>query len=170
MHIKLIIGIGNPGKEYENTYHNVGILFVNHLKKSLVKQALIDAKLAMLCSDEYMNNSGIFVAKMLKKENVRPLELLIAHDDSDIEIGKYKFASPGRGAAGHHGIQSIQEHLKTDGFWRLRIGIRQPISASKKRAKAGDFVLRPISKKDYELLMDAMDKAIMELIRDEYSS
>lgn len=132
--IKLIIGLGNPDKQYENTYHNVGHLFVDKLTT--------DDKRLTTKSDVYMNESGKFVAKAAKKTSAKPEEILIAHDDSDLEIGKYKIDF-GRGAAGHHGIESIQQHLKTNDFWRVRIGIRP--ANEEVRQKAEEFVLKKIS-------------------------
>ncbi len=139
---RLIIGLGNPGKKYAKTYHNVGFLAADYLSKS---QAA-DAKYRVLKSVVYMNQSGLFVTKALKKTGIKPKEILIAHDDSDIELGKYKF-SFGRGSAGHKGVESIIQSLGTKSFWRLRIGIRK---ITKK--KADEFVLKKITKKDLKTL------------------
>lgn len=150
---KLIIGLGNPEKKYENTYHNVGHLFVDYLAGEALK------------SDEYMNESGKYVAKMVKKFGVKPEELLIVHDDSDIEIGNYKITPPGHGAAGHHGVESIQQHLKTNDFSRLRIGIRPKQAEGEARMKALDFVLKKISPADKKLLEKAFEEARAELTK-----
>ncbi len=160
MNIKLVIGLGNPGVEYAGTYHNVGFLFIDYLK-DLQKNRMIDAGLSLLSSKAYVNDSGKFVVKELKRTGAKPEELLVVHDDSDIEIGKYKLvpASSGRGAAGHHGIENIQEALKPNNFSRLRIGIRYPTPHSEHRMRAGEFVLSPISKENHVLLMDAFKKA-----------
>ncbi len=136
---KLIIGLGNPDKKYENTYHNVGHMLADYLSGEAMK------------SDTYMNESGRSVAKAMKKFGVKPENLLIVHDDSDIELGKYKF-SFGRGAAGHHGVENIQATLKTNNFWRLRIGIRPAQKESGTRKKAEEFVLKKISPADKKLL------------------
>src|SRR3989304_10055340 len=151
--IKLIIGLGNPDKEYENTYHNVGFLFVDYLEKN---RPISTFQFLISKSTEYMNNSGKFVAKEMKKVGAKPEEILIAHDDSDLEIGKYKIDF-GRGAAGHHGIESIQQNLKTNDFWRLRIGTRPLASEAlakegAERLKAGDFGLKKISTADLATL------------------
>ncbi|MEK7114725.1 MAG: aminoacyl-tRNA hydrolase, partial [Patescibacteria group bacterium] len=114
---RLIIGLGNPGKEYEKTYHNAGFLFVDYL----INSQLPITNYKLLKTDVYMNQSGNFVKKTLKKYKIKPEEILIVHDDSDIELGKYKI-SFGRGSAGHNGVQSIIDALKTKNFWRLRIG------------------------------------------------
>ncbi|TSC83099.1 MAG: peptidyl-tRNA hydrolase, PTH1 family [Parcubacteria group bacterium Gr01-1014_19] len=144
--IKLIIGLGNPDSEYKNTYHNTGFLFIDYLEKN---PSVSSIKYQVLRSNEYMNKSGGFVAKAIKKIGSKPEEVLITHDDSDLEIGKYKIDF-GRGAAGHHGIESIQQHLKTNDFWRLRIGIRP--AGEVVRQKAEEFVLKKISAADMATL------------------
>ena len=114
-----------------------------------------------------MNQSGLFVAKASKKYGVKPDQIMIIHDDSDIELGKYK-VSFARGSAGHRGVQSIIDALASKNFWRLRIGIRKAsrtkaglpadlsakasATAEARQAKAGEFVLRKINKKDLETL------------------
>lgn len=142
---KLIIGLGNPGKKYENTYHNVGFLAIdylaeNHPISNFPACADLPARNAqagasagrqfpiskLLKSNVYMNESGRFVKEALKKYGIKPETLLIIHDDSDIYLGDYKI-SCGRGAAGHHGVENIINSLKTQDFCRVRIGIR-PIS------------------------------------------
>ncbi len=150
---KLIIGLGNPDKKYENTYHNVGHLFVDYLAGEALK------------SDEFMNESGKYVAKAVKKFGVKPEELLVVHDDSDIEIGKYKLTPPGHGSAGHHGIESIEQHLKTNNFWRLRIGIRPKQKEGEERMKALDFVLKKISLENKKILETVFEEAKKELAK-----
>lgn len=145
--IKLVIGLGNPDKQYENTYHNVGHLFIDQLTT--------DDKRLTTKTDVYMNESGKFVAKAAKKIGAKPEEILIAHDDSDLEIGKYKIDF-GRGAAGHHGIESIQQHLKTNDFWRVRIGIRP--ANEEVRQKAEEFVLKKISAADMATLKKVFEE------------
>ena len=167
---RLIIGLGNPGKEYEKTYHNAGFLFIQYLmdKKPANSEFRIQNS-ELLKSDVYMNESGKFVAKILKKHGVKPKEILIVHDDSDIELGKYK-VSFGRGSAGHRGIDSIIKSLGTKNFWRLRIGIRRRNTqkdtqnyAEKQRRvisqrKASEIVLKKISKHDLEILEKVFEK------------
>ncbi|OHB18048.1 MAG: hypothetical protein A2749_02245 [Parcubacteria group bacterium RIFCSPHIGHO2_01_FULL_45_26] len=156
--IKLIIGLGNPDKKYENTYHNVGILFIDYLRE---KHPEIHEILHIIKSEHFMNNSGSFVIKSMKRYNVNPEKLLIVHDDSDLVIGKFKLDF-GRGAAGHHGIESIQQHLKTNDFWRLRIGIR-PTDDKIERIKAGDFVLKKISAKNKAIIERVFAEAAIKL-------
>jgi PTH1 family peptidyl-tRNA hydrolase len=144
---KLIIGLGNPGKEYEKTYHNVGFWAIDFLAKNPLFARLLK-------SNSYMNHSGFFVAKASKKYGAKPDQILIIHDDSDIELGKYK-VSFGRGSAGHRGVESTIKSLGTKNFWRLRIGIRRKVKSEKrkeKREKASEMVLKKINKKDLEIL------------------
>ncbi|MFA5098653.1 MAG: aminoacyl-tRNA hydrolase [Candidatus Paceibacterota bacterium] len=136
---RLIIGLGNPDKEYERTYHNVGFLTVDFLAKNLPASKLVK-------SEVFMNESGSFVRKTAKQKNAKPEDLLIIHDDSDIKMGEYKL-SFGRSSAGHRGVQSVIDSLKTKNFWRLRIGIRK-----NKKQKAMEIVLKKISKADMETL------------------
>ena len=138
--IRLIIGLGNPDKKYGKTYHNIGVLFIEYLAEN----GYADAELVK--SNAFMNQSGPMVAKLLRKSGVKPKEILVAHDDSDIELGKYKVCF-GRGSAGHKGVESIINSLSTKNFWRLRIGI-----GKKPKAKAEELVLKKIGKNDWEIL------------------
>ncbi|MBI4991745.1 MAG: peptidyl-tRNA hydrolase [Candidatus Harrisonbacteria bacterium] len=148
---KLIIGLGNPDPEYQNTYHNVGHLFADFLESQAS-----NVRCRVLKSDVYMNESGTFVKKALKKYRTKPEELLIVHDDSDITLGNNKLAF-GRGAAGHHGIENIMATLKTNNFWRIRIGIRP--AKEKIRQKAEKFVLKKITTADKKILESVFQKA-----------
>ncbi|MBU6141752.1 aminoacyl-tRNA hydrolase [Patescibacteria group bacterium] len=159
---KLIVGLGNPGPDYANTYHNVGALAVDHLieetrpltlKKNVSKkfQYAADGNIIFIKPLTYMNESGVAVKNALKQFKATPEEILVIHDDSDITIGEYKLSYE-RGAGGHKGIESIIQHLKTKKFWRLRIGIRPPAIAGTPRKKAEEFVLKRISAAHRRLL------------------
>jgi PTH1 family peptidyl-tRNA hydrolase len=160
---KLIVGLGNPDKKYANTYHNAGFLFLDYLAKN---QQISNFQFPIIKSEVYMNESGRFVAKVLKKHNVKPENLLIVHDDSDLTLGNYKL-SFGQSAAGHHGVESIQTTLKTKNFWRLRIGIRPSAAAAlakgNRRLKAGEFVLKKISTEHQKLLKEVFEKAALKI-------
>ena len=141
--VKILFGLGNPGIEYENTYHNAGSLLAEYL------EGKIGIKVIDMAHDRlmpvFMNESGIAIKKHIRKMGAKPEEILVLHDDSDIELGKYKY-SYGIGSAGHRGIQSIIDVLGTKDFHRIRIGIR------KKPGKALDFVLKKMHKGDKETL------------------
>ena len=155
--IRLIIGLGNPDHHYENTYHNVGFLFVKYL------ESLPSNSPPSLKSTVFMNESGSFVSRIVKKQGVAPQNLLIIHDDSDISLGDFKF-SFGSGTAGHKGVASVASALDTKDFWRLRIGIRSKPNFIKRslgiRPKAGDFVLKKINTRDKKTLTEVFEKII----------
>ena len=133
--IQALIGLGNEGKEYEQTYHNVGS-FVARRLATLSERAERPMKLYSISG--FMNNSGQPVQKWLKLNNIQTDQFLVIHDDSDLPVGSYRL-SRGGGSAGHKGIESLVAHLGTPDFWRLRIGVRNP--DEQVRQKAGDFVL-----------------------------
>lgn len=149
--MKLIIGLGNPGKKYQNTRHNIGWMILDFLaeknkwsesknNKSLYTHTEINNQEVELVKPlTFMNNSGVAVAKIIKKHNLNPAEdLIVIHDDLDITLGEYKVQKD-RGPAGHNGVKSIIEHLGTKDFTRIRVGV-----AKENRDHMGDtakFVL-----------------------------
>lgn len=116
----VIIGLGNPGKKYLNNRHNVGHMFMNFLISKLAGSQVSGLKLAK--TDDFMNLSGIFVKKFIRNSGSDPKNLIIVHDDLDIPLGKFhiQFAS---GPQLHNGLESIEQHLKTKDFYRIRIGV-----------------------------------------------
>lgn len=169
--IRLIVGLGNVGSAYNDTYHNVGFTIVNyfsnyvgiHFQKQRRTLSLVGnyANFFFAKPTTMMNNSGNAVARLLKKYNVTPRELLVIHDDSDIILGSYKIER-GRGSAGHHGIDSIINTLRSSVFWRARIGIR-PFQKTEARLRAGDFVLKKMKRAD-SALINSTGKALAEII------
>lgn len=162
----IIVGLGNPGEEYKNTYHNAGWLALEYLKNELgtdgaeVKsgkwntfsywELTTDGKKYILAfPNTFMNLSGSAVKEALKVFNTNIEDLVVVHDDSDLLLGEVKGAF-GAGAAGHNGVASIIETLKTKDFYRIRIGIRNPDEIDRKKAE--DFVLKTIKKSDLEKL------------------
>lgn len=157
---KIILGLGNPGEKYANTYHNAGRRFLDFLADRIKADGcwkstktggfefLKDGSLILIKPLGFMNESGKTAASALKYFNAAPENLIVVHDDSDIDLGLYKF-SKNRGSAGHKGTQSIIDALKSKTFSRIRIGIR---GIEERKSKAGDFVLNKISKKDEALL------------------
>lgn len=152
--LELVIGLGNPGQEYENTYHNVGYLFVDFLKYQLS-----EVPFKLLKTTCYMNLSGEFVRKNLRDKS-KTNTLLIIHDDSDQLLGHYKITSTGS-SGGHNGIQNIIDQIKTENFYRLKIGIRNPEESVRK--KASDFVLNKISLGDQAVLANVFEKALEDI-------
>ncbi|MDD5430813.1 MAG: aminoacyl-tRNA hydrolase [Candidatus Pacebacteria bacterium] len=173
MTFKHVIGLGNPDPKYKNTYHNAGFMAIDFLTKNAETnwQKASTGNFEFLKIDDvifiktltFMNESGKAVKSSVKYFKIKPEEILIIHDDSDIFLGNYKI-SYDSGAAGHHGIESVQKELKTKNFWRLRIGIRpQPKSATAKRLKAELFVLKkiiPANKKTLEKVFEDISPKI----------
>jgi PTH1 family peptidyl-tRNA hydrolase len=114
-----MVGLGNPGKKYQNNRHNVGQMFVNYLNEKL---KIKNEELKIAKTDCFMNVSGVFVKKLTSHYSLSTSHLIIAHDDLDIPLGKFhiQFAS---GPQLHNGLDSIEQHLKTKDFWRIRIGV-----------------------------------------------
>lgn len=160
----LIFGLGNPTREYEDTYHNAGLLALGYLqnRQELERHAKTTGqdsfwyrkydKLILSAANPafFMNESGTPVREALSFFKLKPERLIVLHDDSDLYIGELKMEF-GRGAAGHHGVESVIKELGTKEFWRGRIGIRPP--EEERRKKAGEFVLKKISAAD-KLLLD----------------
>lgn len=133
----LVAGLGNPGKEYERTRHNVGWLVVDELARRhrgsfrskfsgrLAEVRVGEARLALLKPETYMNESGRSIAPAARFFKAGPETLLVVHDDVDLDPGRLQ-ARAGGGLAGHNGLRSIAQHLKTQEFLRLRIGIGRP--------------------------------------------
>lgn len=137
--LKLIVGLGNPGKEYQTTYHNIGFIFLDLLEKKY-------PDLKYLKPENYMNNSGQEVAKTANYFKISPENILVVHDDLDIPLGEYRLQFD-KSSAGHNGIKSIIESLQTQAFWRLRIGIGKP-----QNIPPESYVLQKITTKNMVVL------------------
>ena len=142
--MKIIVGLGNPGREYENTRHNTGFLVLEKLKNRLIKFQIPNSNQpqsskfqfskrfgAEVCQkgdvllvkpQTYMNESGKSVAAILRFYKVDPKDLWVVHDDLDIVFGDYKIHF-GRGPKIHNGVNDIEERLGTEEFWRVRVGV-----------------------------------------------
>lgn len=113
-----IIGLGNPGEKYRNNRHNVGHLFVDYIKQ----EKPIDNQIKIFKTDCFMNQSGIFIKKLVRNLKLEISNLIVAHDDLDIPLGKFKIQK-GTGPQLHNGIESVENSLKAKDFWRIRIGV-----------------------------------------------
>jgi len=166
--MKLLVGLGNPGKEYENTRHNIGWmvldLLANEEKWQESKKAhafyIKKENFEMIKPTTFMNNSGLAVAYAMKKNNVGPENIIVVHDDKDLQLGEYKIQKD-RGSAGHNGVQSIIDHLGTRNFTRVRIGIAR----EDKRAMGdtADFVLNKFSKEEKQIAEKIISTAAEEI-------
>ena len=160
----VILGIGNPGDEYRETYHNVGHLFVDFLAEKYSGDFKVPSKksfsllkgerVTLAHSLLYMNGSGKASKELLSYIKKDPKDLVVAHDDSDITIGSWKITFDQR-SAGHKGVESIIHLLKSQKFWRIKIGIRP--KQEHRRKKAEEFVLKKITTEDRRLLKETFE-------------
>jgi peptidyl-tRNA hydrolase, PTH1 family len=146
----LVAGLGNPGREYERTRHNVGWLVVDELARrhggsfrskfsgQLAETRVDDLRLALLKPETYMNESGRSLGAAARFFKVDPAELLVVHDDVDLEPERFQ-ARLGGGLAGHNGLRSIAQSLGTNDFLRLRLGVGRPGRGD--RRSVSDYVL-----------------------------
>jgi peptidyl-tRNA hydrolase, PTH1 family len=169
----LIVGLGNPGEEYEKTRHNAGFMALDEFQKehgfpefklskkysSLISEGFLGLTKVILAKPQtFMNNSGKAVASLAKLSFGKlslAKELFVVHDDIDIPLGKIKI-SKGSGSAGHKGVDSIIQALGTKAFTRVRIGI-QP--AEGKPENVEEFVLQRFKKEKLPLLQNAIQQA-----------
>jgi PTH1 family peptidyl-tRNA hydrolase len=168
MPIKLIVGLGNPGKKYESTRHNAGFWLVERLaaqhRLTLRKEPRFHALVAkldtasghawLLLPQTWMNESGSAVGAIAQFHKIAADEILVAHDELDLPPGGVKIKQGG-GHAGHNGLRDIIEKLGAPDFWRLRIGIGHPRDLAASEQEVVDFVLHPPRKEEREL-MDAV--------------
>ena len=145
----LVVGLGNPGKKYEKTRHNVGFMVIDELKK---KELTNNIKL--LKPETFMNSSGIAVSNLMNFYKIKPENLWVIHDDIDILIGKIRI-SKNRGAGGHKGIQSIIKEIGTKDFQRIRIGI---CPLKDKPEYLEKFVLQKFFKSEEKILNEVIEK------------
>lgn len=148
--MKTIIGIGNPGKKYSLTRHNAGIMLCEFLKTSDFK---------VLTSDKFMNTSGEFVHAQVNYFNLDLDNLYIAHDDLDLRLGGYKITK--KAPKVHNGINSINEALNSEDYWKIRIGIdnRDPLN----RTLGEDYVLDNFESHELKVLETVFEEIKKEL-------
>ncbi len=153
----LVAGLGNPGREYERTRHNVGWLVLDELARrhdgswrskfsgSLAEVRLGDLRLGLLKPETYMNDSGTSVGAAARFFKVDPDYLLVVHDDVDLDPGRLQ-ARAGGGLAGHNGLRSLAQHLGSQEFERLRIGVGRPGRGDQR--SVSDWVLSGFTPED----------------------
>lgn len=168
----LIVGLGNPGAEFEGTRHNIGAdcvtAFAEHHGSSMSKgkeRALVagvmvgDLRVAVAVPQTFMNNSGESVRLLARRFGIETGDqLVIVHDELDLDMGRLKLKQGG-GMAGHNGLKSVTQHVGTTDFARLRIGVGKPPPSMAGR----DWVLRRPSKSDQKVLSAAVDDGVAAL-------
>jgi PTH1 family peptidyl-tRNA hydrolase len=173
MPIKLIVGLGNPGKKYESTRHNAGFWLVERLaaqhRLTLRKEPKFHGLLAkldtaaghawLLLPQTWMNESGSAVGALAQFHKIAADEILVAHDELDLPPGGVKIKQGG-GHAGHNGLRDIIEKLGAPEFWRMRIGIGHPRDLAASEQEVVDFVLHPPGKEDRALIDAVIDRGV----------
>ena len=172
--MKLIVGLGNPGKEYENTRHNVGFNFLDHYLKHInntdkwskkdngliIEKYINKEKVIFLKPQTYMNLSGDAVRKIIDYYNVDIDDLLIISDDLDLMIGHFKLKDKGS-CGGHNGLRDIESKIGTSNYKRLKIGI-----SNDKDMNTKDYVLGNLSKEHIKVLNELFNE--LDLVLDDY--
>jgi peptidyl-tRNA hydrolase, PTH1 family len=164
----LLIGLGNPGREYRNTRHNVGFMAADRIGESLgIRIMRIQSKaltgtgrlngfrVILIKPQTYMNLSGDAVASLIRFYKIPLAQMLVMHDDLDLPLGTLRLR-PGGGSAGQKGLGSIIQKLGTQDFPRLRIGIGRPPG----QMEAANFVLQEFERFDHEVLTAVLDRAV----------
>ena len=155
--MKLVVGLGNPGTEYEKTRHNTG-----RIMASMIEKKLEDGRIKFLTPDNFMNNSGKAVAPLIKtKKDLK--NLVVIYDDIDLPLGKMKI-SFNRSSGGHNGLGSVIKALKSEEFLRIRIGISPATPKGVVRKPKGgkavlNFILGEFKKPELETLKKLSKKA-----------
>lgn len=164
--MKLIIGLGNPGKEYAKTRHNVGFVVVekmagetdwNKWGKSLVKK---EDGVLFIEPQTFMNRSGEAAAEAINFYKLDLNDVYVVHDDLDLTFGEYK-VQKGVGPKGHNGVLSVEEHLGTGDFWRVRVGVDSREGTV--RTSGEEYVLESFSDTEKKILDGVIDKVIEEI-------
>ena len=173
--MKIIAGLGNPGKKYDGTKHNTGFMALNYFlqKNSLTlerekfegkytKQKIAGNDVILLEPQTFMNDSGRSVAQFARFFKVNPQDILIIHDDMDMPLSKIRIRANGK-SGGHNGIKSIIRDLGTSDFNRLKIGIRHPDNVTE--ASVVSWVLSQFNT-EQQKLMDTAYATANEVISD----
>lgn len=171
--IRLIVGLGNPGPEYEHTRHNAGFWWVDALAHEhggrfareakfhgeVARATLSGASVWLLKPGTYMNRSGRAVAALAGFYRIAPDEILVVHDELDLPPGSSKMKLGG-GAAGHNGLKDIAQALGTPAFWRLRLGIGHPRTLGLQQEVA-DFVLHAPRRDELTAIEDELRRSLV---------
>jgi PTH1 family peptidyl-tRNA hydrolase len=171
--VKLIIGLGNPGIEYQFTPHNAGFLAVDRIAeecgvmitnrrgRALTARAKLAGQDVLLAKPEtFMNLSGLSVAALIQEFEISPADIIVLYDELALPLGTIRIRERGS-ANGHNGVTSIHRVLGTEEWLRIRIGVGKPALADGREIKAGgkDYLLSPMRKQELAVLDEVLDRA-----------
>jgi peptidyl-tRNA hydrolase, PTH1 family len=171
--IKLVVGLGNPGPEYEKTRHNAGFWFAEDIAHEIGGTLTFEKKFSALVArgvgtasdvrialpQTYMNLSGNAVGAMAKFYEIAPEEILVAHDELDLDAGEVKLKFGG-GHAGHNGLRDIHAKLGSPNYWRMRIGIGHPRDSASPQKQVVDWVLERPRREEQNAIEEAIERAL----------
>ena len=169
--MKVIVGLGNPGREYERTRHNAGFWWVERLAQDarahLREEGKFHGRVAKLSGAEawlllpetFMNNSGRAVAALATFYKIVPKDILVVHDELDLPPGTVKLKLGG-GSSGHNGLKDISECLGSRDYWRLRIGVGHPRETAASEQEVVDYVLHAPRMEEQRAIDEAMVRAL----------
>jgi len=169
--VQMVVGLGNPGKEYERTRHNIGFRVLDHLsfahdlvfrgsrwRADVARGDLWGRDMLLVKPMTFMNRSGEAVGAICRFYDLRPEEVVVVHDDLDLPFARVKVAR-GRGAGGHNGVKSLIDHLGSRDFIRVRIGIGRPPQG----VEPSNYVLSPFAKSEEEKIVEVLEHAVEAL-------
>lgn len=175
--VKIIVGLGNPGKEYEKTRHNVGFMLADLLRENfkfpdwkerkkfsshISEGTVADEKILLAKPQTFMNLSGEAVQKLVQFYHCPQNDLWVVYDDVDLPLGEIRIRKEGS-AGTHKGMKSIIEHLGKTDFPRCRIGIESRGESAPAKQGISSFVLEPFNKEEFTVLQESLKKALREL-------
>jgi len=156
----LLAGLGNPGDEYKNHRHNIGFMAIDEIagkygfptfrskyQSHMAEGTIAGQKVLLMKPQTYMNNSGQAIAAAAKFYKIDPSKIVVFHDELDLDASKIR-TKLGGGNAGHNGLRSMQAHLATPDFWRVRMGIGHPGD----KARVHGYVLSDFAKAEHDWL------------------
>ena len=168
--MKLIVGLGNPGRDYANNRHNIGFMCLNHLalthgirfdrKQGQARTGsgkVAGSQVVLAKPQTYMNLSGQSVSRLVKKFDIDLSDLLVIHDDLDLPLGKMRLRRGGS-SAGHKGVDSIISYLESQDFPRLRVGIGRPATSEISEADIIAYVLSDFTSEEKQVITQVIPK------------
>jgi len=174
--MKLIVGLGNPGEKYQKSRHNLGFLALDTIASKLrvrsswfmdkrFKSKILKIKQLRTMNDEltlvkpatFVNNSGTAVKKIVKFFKIATVDILIIRDDIDLPEGKIRGPKAETGSGGHLGVESIQQSLRTNSFYQLKIGVGRPFE----NIDPADFVLQKVTDYQWENFENLIEKEVI---------
>lgn len=170
--MKLIVGLGNPGNEYDNTRHNIGFSMIDYYVKKkdigdfkqkdnglFIKTKMYNQDVIFLKPQSYINLSGEVIKRYIDFYKIDISDIFVINDDLDLSVGNFKLKSSGS-SGGHNGLKNIELHLKTKDYKRLKIGI-----SNRKDYDTKDYVLGKLNK-DEKQILDSLKDKIIDIIDD----